>query len=221
VFDNCRLDNRGTGSGAYPLYITGTGAYIFRNCDIYQSGGNAEAIWLAADNTVCKFERCAIRRSGGGQVIKASADYVVNFVDCKYEGTLDADLYGQISEPRRLIGWVTHDNASGTPDGIPLGTIPAGCYVSEIHLYITEEFDAGGNDDALSIGYDGTPEAFMTSLNINGDTGIQDTSANRGAQFYYEPTSRACEVYYTYTGGAPTQGEALVIVEYIIVPVNP
>lgn len=110
--------------------------------------------------------------------------------------------------------WVTHDNPNPS-----LGTIPAGSYYMRAHLDITEEFDAGGNDDAITVGYDVDPDSLVTSIVIDGLTGVQPLTL--GTDNGYISVARAAEVYYTYTGGDPTQGKALVKIEFQRVPTEP
>jgi len=156
--------------------------------------------------------------ASGDIVYAGDAFFQDNIVDILDQG-YDKIQYGGLFNKYNLadvgsvecIGhYIEYDDANKA-----IGTIPADCYVKDIHIDIVTEFNAGNNDDELTIGYTADEDAFMTALDINGATDVQDTSANHGAEFGFEGTERAVVVYYNQSGTAATQGKAYVLIEFI------
>ena len=116
--------------------------------------------------------------------------------------------------PIAIEVWVTHITTNPS-----LGTIPAGSYIMRVHCHVTEVFNAGGADDAITVGYDADVDAFATAIDVHTAVGVQ--AVTMGAEEGYEGTERAAEAYLTWTGGNPTQGKALIKIEFQRVPTQP
>ena len=92
-----------------------------------------------------------------------------------------------------------------------LGTLPANSHVLDVQVYVQAAFNSDGTD-LLTVGYDGTVSAFVTSLDVS-TTGLK--SPTLGSGMGYNATSRAVEVYYTAGGSAPTTGSAIVVLRFV------
>ena len=112
----------------------------------------------------------------------------------------------------RMSKWVTHDGQTQT-----LGALQPGSYFVRAHCHVTESFDSDGSD-TLTVGYDTDTDAFVTSIDVS-STGVK--SVTLGTLQGYNGTARSVKAYYVAGGSAPTQGKAIVIVEFLPVPVSP
>lgn len=111
-----------------------------------------------------------------------------------------------------LASWVTKGTKSP-----PLGTLPIGAYITAVHLQVGQAFNSDGSDN-ISVGYTGATEAYATSTIVS-TTGVK--SPTLGSDVGYQSIARELKAYYTAGGTAPTEGKALVVVEYFLVPKQP
>lgn len=111
-----------------------------------------------------------------------------------------------------IEAWVTH--ATTNPS---LGTIPAGSYIMRVHCHVTELFDSDGTDE-ITVGYDADPDSIATTIDVS-TTGVKTVTF--GTDEGYLATTRAVEAYYTAGGTAPTQGKAIIKIEFQRVPTQP
>ena len=97
-----------------------------------------------------------------------------------------------------------------------MGILPAGAYVVRASLHVTEAFNSSGTDN-IQCGYDSDNDAYFTNTDVS-TTGIK--SVTLGAGIGYDTVSRRVEAYYTNSASEPTAGEAEVILEYYILPMQ-
>jgi len=120
----------------------------------------------------------------------------------------------------RLEGWVVFGNAGV---GIVLGTLPADAFVYDVIIQVTTLFDSAAGADLISVGWDADVDALAVAKDVSA-TGIfsrERGTITAGANDGYNATSRSIEAYYTYAGGVPTTGKALVVVLYCQVTTTP
>lgn len=111
-----------------------------------------------------------------------------------------------------LSGWATYARQT-----VPLGNMPAGRYFVRAHVHVTEAFDSDGAD-ALTVGYSTDTDAFIESVDVS-STGVKTVTT--GTLTGYNGTARPVVIYYAAGGSAPTQGKALVILEFFDVRSEP
>jgi len=118
-----------------------------------------------------------------------------------------------------LEGWV-HDGAQNPS----LGTLPANAFVYRVDLWVKEAFDSDGTD-LLTVGYDGTVDAYLTSIAVDSAgvrEAVNETHANAGATVgTVDSVSRAVEAYYTNGGTEPTVGKAYIAIHYFVATAEP
>lgn len=122
---------------------------------------------------------------------------------------IGATYENQDSSPRPELQtmqvWLADDVQVAT-----MGELPPNSYVMNVRLQVTEGFDSDGTDE-ISVGYDGSTEAFATLTDVT-MTGIK--AVILGAEAGRVGTARTVKAYYVNGGTEPTQGKALVILEY-------
>lgn len=110
----------------------------------------------------------------------------------------------------QLCGWLADNQTS-----ITLGDLPRDCFVTKVHVWVSEAFNSSGTD-VLDVGFGAFPNVFAAGVDVS-TTGLKTPAAgsNLGWQFSLVRTVTAT---YTAGGGAPTTGKALVIVEFCRAP---
>jgi hypothetical protein len=103
----------------------------------------------------------------------------------------------------------------GTPNPA-LGLLPAYAYVTNVFIHVVNAFNSDGTDQ-LTVGYDGTPAAYATAVDVS-TGGLKAVTLGSSVGLNTAETGRAVEVYYTAGGSAPTLGKALVMIEYYRAP---
>ncbi len=114
---------------------------------------------------------------------------------------------------QRLQAWITKDNQNPV-----LGILKAPYYIARAHLHVTEAFDSDGSDN-IELGDDDDNNRIFTNIDVS-STGVKSVSVASTASGY-NGTSRKIEAYYTNGGSEPTQGKALVVLEFFRVPTQP
>lgn len=121
-----------------------------------------------------------------------------------------------------LEGWALDDDLNPT-----LGTIPINAFVYRVDVWVEEAFNFGNNDDEITVGYDGTVNAYVVTaivdIEIAGtrehiDEGATGAGATLGT---VDSTSRSVEIYVTGTGAAATTGKVYVSLHYIVATAEP
>lgn len=95
--------------------------------------------------------------------------------------------------------------------------MPPGSYFVRAHCHVTQAFNSDGTDE-ITVGYDADTDAFITAIDVS-STGVK--SVTLGALNGYNGTARSVEAYYVNGGSEPSQGKALIILEFFPVPVQP
>lgn len=146
----------------------------------------------------------------GGTVGKGGIVFLTNII----EGSPDAvtlrytyPLLAGIVE--RMVAWVQFDSQNPS-----LGVLPAYSVVTGVLIQVVAAFNSDG-DDTISVGYDAAPEAYATSTDVS-STGLKAVTS--GALVGYNATSRSIEAYYVNSGTEPTEGSAIVVLEFYRVP---
>lgn len=117
------------------------------------------------------------------------------------------------TQKRTLSGWVTAASQS-----IELGWLPATFAVVNVSVRVQQAFNSDGTD-LLEVGYSGDDDAYMTALDVS-TTGIK--SVTLGSKVLWEDDNgRTLIVKYTNGGSEPTEGRALVLVEWSPIQVRP
>ena len=119
-----------------------------------------------------------------------------------------------------LEGWALDDAQNPS-----LGTLPANAFVHRVDIWVEEAFDSDAADD-LTVGYDGTTGAYVTT-GLNMATGglrehIDEGHARAGATLgTVDASSRAVEAYYVNGGTEPTTGKVYIALHYIVATAEP
>lgn len=111
-----------------------------------------------------------------------------------------------------LACWVT----SGTQT-VPMGTLPIGAYVIRSQIHVLQNFNSDANDN-IRVGWSGSTNALVTDTDVS-STGIK--SPTLGSSVGYQSTSHVVNAYYLNSGSEPSQGKALVILEFLLTPRQP
>jgi len=114
---------------------------------------------------------------------------------------------------RTAVSWVIHTTAENPSMGLILQEVA----VVRVHCIVTEAFN-GGSDNEITVGYDADPDGFGEAIDVS-STGIKTVTL--GTKCGYFGTDVTCEAYYTHGGAEPDTGQAVIIVEYIRVPIEP
>lgn len=115
---------------------------------------------------------------------------------------------GNIISPvyERLVKQITYEDSS-----IELGVLRRYNWVYNVHVHVVESFD--GSSPALEVGYSGNDDAYMASIGV-GSIGLK--AVTLGSGIGYDSSARKAVI--TRTGSGATQGKALVILEFFLVP---
>jgi len=127
-----------------------------------------------------------------------------------------ADYYGLDHYHRNTSGYnrpkmTMHGWLSDSTQTVTLGAFTTDCYVTNVHIQVTELFNSNGTDN-ISVGVTGDHEYFATNTDVS-STGIKTVTLGTGADHEASPT--AVVAYYANGGTEPTTGKALVILEYV------
>lgn len=99
---------------------------------------------------------------------------------------------------------------------VPLGSFFFPRRVVRIHVEVTEAFNGSGTDQ-IRIGHRTDDDAYMALLDVS-STGIK--TAVLGAGIGYDATPREVLAEYVNGGGEPTEGKAIVTMEFINLPLS-
>lgn len=109
----------------------------------------------------------------------------------------------------RLQAYVTSSQQNPT-----LGTLPPNSYVLRAHLHVITNFDSDGTDN-IQCGYDADQDFIFANIDVS-STGVKSVTLGSGAG--YNSVARKIEGYYTNGGTEPSQGNAFILIEYMVVP---
>ena len=118
-----------------------------------------------------------------------------------------------IRTPNVYEGWVTHE-----ADTVILGAVPANYFVSQVFVWVQEEFDSDAADN-LTIGYDGDSDAYATTIDVS-STGVKSVTLG-GSGRIIDATGRTVKAYYDDAGSDATTGEVHIYIEWIQGTANP
>ena len=96
-----------------------------------------------------------------------------------------------------------------TDTDVILGTIPADSYIRAVRVQVLVSFNAGGSN-TLDIGKASDPDYFVSALAI-GSTGIKSPSLLTPG---WKNTENEVHAAPAFTGASPSQGRAIVTIEY-------
>lgn len=138
---------------------------------------------------------------------------------------------GNVSVPASGFRAPEAGGANGGPKGVAHGeftftatataqelfTLPAGARVTDWHIEITEDFDAGTDND-LNVGTAADGDFFAAAIDIGTAgvfrAGVSGTVAGRLGTLYSEDT--VITVTYAQSGTDATTGAGILFVEYIM-----
>lgn len=110
-----------------------------------------------------------------------------------------------------LVGWLTKDTQT-----VELGVLRSPRYIMRVHIHCTQAFNSDGTDN-ITVGYTGTTNAYATATDV-ATTGVKSVTLGSGVG--YDATNRTVTATYANGGTEPSTGKALVIVEYLRVPLS-
>jgi len=163
---------------------------------IHNPGGN----WVADFDCVAIWQRALSKAE------------ILRFINQDILAMAPKGLEKALNATERLQVWVTSTNQNPS-----MGTLPANSYVVNVRMHVTELFDSDGTD-FIRVGYDAVTNAFTTDTDVSA-AGIKVPVL--GAAVGFNATARAVEAYYLNGGSEPTQGKALVTLEYYRVTASP
>lgn len=113
---------------------------------------------------------------------------------------------------RRTIRFDSPGGASAL--GIPIGALEGGAIPRHADVTIVEAFNGGANNN-LTVGLEGTPEAFATGAAVAANT--QGWKDSLKGSLSGQPLARNSVVYakFSSTGAAPTAGIAIVTLTFV------
>lgn len=111
-----------------------------------------------------------------------------------------------------ISAWITKGRQT-----VDLGAIPANTYIMRAHCHVLEAFNSSGTD-TVTVGSDADPDAIVTSVDVS-SVGIK--SVTLGVNAGYNGNAQPLKIFYTNSGGEPTTGAALIILEAVKVPSSP
>lgn len=113
---------------------------------------------------------------------------------------------------RRTVYFADATNATNT-NGVPVGTLEAGCIPLTVHVYVQTAFNAG-TTNTLDVGTTGTVGGFApASVTLVGATGYKTgTGTLTGVPLATDTTVYA---KFGQTGTAATAGAAIVILTFV------
>jgi hypothetical protein len=114
---------------------------------------------------------------------------------------------------RRTVYFADATNATVNPNGVPIGTLEAGCIPLTVHVYVPTAFNAG-TTNTLDVGVPGTIGGFGPAAStLVGATGYKTaTGTLTGIPLAADTTIYA---KYGQTGTAATAGIAIVILTFV------
>lgn len=102
--------------------------------------------------------------------------------------------------PFFLSAIVTKDKLNPT-----IGLLPKGADIEDVTIHVLTAFDAGRS---IEVGYDSDNDAYSVAISV-ATTGRKKPTLGAGVGL--DTTARQAEVYIT--GGDPTVGEAIVVID--------
>lgn len=142
------------------------------------------------------------------------------------KGRIVAVDYGERSAGNWVARSFTYADFAVTTNTLDLIDLPANSFIAEMYLVIKTAFNAGSSN-ALAIGDTASAEYILTagidesSTALVGDLKAVDSLAAyalKGARPFYADATSHIQVTYTFTGTAPSAGEACVIACIVEVP---
>lgn len=145
--------------------------------------------------------------------------------------TADTTRYDAVNYGERGLGvlhakTVAYSDFAASADVVQLFTIPANSFIRNVWVVVTTAFNAG-TTNVLEVGDGSDPDGYINAGDLDeSSTSVIGTALStdgegaymaKAARPFYS-SADTLDVLYTYTGTAPTAGQATVIAEIVTLP---